>query len=324
MFPKFTAVDASNFLNVTLQAIHKSLRTKKLDFEKTQNRVFFGHSAAKEIFDFHFSPKTIAFQIVKGGTGKTSIAQATAIRANLYGARILCIDMDQQANLTQSFHVNSENVPVMVDVLKEKIDISKCIVNISEGLDIIPSRIENATIDSVIMLEKFPLDRVYRQKLDKLKSRYDLIIIDCPPALGQSVAAVALSSDMVIAPVTPEEFSLSGLKISNEEIKNIEDSYGTHIPLKLILNKFDTRTALSHETLSSLIKDPIFGAKMFKTYIRMSQEFPNCITKGISVYDSIRTTTAKEDIDLFTREILDINPPLKKDRSSNQKINLAA
>lgn len=306
MTSKFTAIDAANFLGISVQAIHKQLKTKNLIFEKTQNRVYFGHVTAKNIFNLNFTPKILAFQIVKGGTGKTSLAHAIAIRSNLYGAKILCIDLDQQANLTQALQVNAEEQPVMVDILKDGIKLTDAIVKVSEGLDLIPSRIENAILDNVIMLSRFPLDRVYRDRFQELREEYDLIIIDCPPALGQSVAAVTLCSDMIIAPVTPEEFSLSGLKISVQEILNIEQNFGIIIPFRLILNKFDTRTSLSHEVLSTLIKHPIYNEKLFKTYIRTSQDFPNAIASGASIFDNLKTSSAKEDIDLLTQEILGI------------------
>ncbi len=306
MNSKYTAIDASHFLGVSVQAIHKQLKLKSLSYEKTQNRVYFGHSTAKILFNLKFTPKIIAFQIVKGGTGKTSLAHAIAIRANLYGAKVLCIDLDQQANLTQALQINAEEQPVMVDILKDGIKLSEAIINISEGLDLIPSRIENAILDNIIMLNRFPLDRVYRDRLQEIRKEYDLIIIDCPPALGQSVAAVALTSDTIIAPVTPEEFSLSGLKISVQEIINIEQNFGVQIPFRLILNKFDTRTSLSHEVLSTLIKHPIYNERLFKTYIRTSQDFPNAIANGASIFDNFKNSSAKEDIDLLTQELLGI------------------
>ncbi len=156
--------------------------------------------------------KIISFQIVKGRTGKTSITHSFAIRANLYGARVLCVDIDQQGNLSQAFNIDSKNLPVMIDIINNKASISESIVNISEGLDILPSRIENAVLDNFFMLNKFPLERVCFDLIHQVFNKYDLVLIDCPPALGQSVAAATLASDIVIAPVTPEQFSLSGLK----------------------------------------------------------------------------------------------------------------
>jgi len=318
MNPKMLAIDAANFLNVSVQFIHKQLKTKNLNFEKSQNRVYFNHSTSKQLLNLKFSQKTIAFQIVKGGTGKTSLAHSIAVRANLYGARILCIDLDQQGNLTQSFKVNPEKNPVMIDILNENRLIQESIIPISEGLDLIPSRIENAILDNTIMLKRFPLDRIYQEKIDSIKQSklYDLILIDCPPALGQSVAAATLAADYIIAPVTPEKFSLSGLKVTNQEIDNIEKIYKKETALRIILNKFDSRTTLSHETLSLLIKHDIFGPKLFKSYVRASQEFPNAVAQGISIFDTLKNTSAKEDIDLLTREILEIDSTNSEDNFS--------
>jgi chromosome partitioning protein len=87
---------------------------------------------------------------------------------------------------------------------------------------------------------------------------------------------------------------------------NLEQNYKTNIPFKLVLNKFDTRTSLSHEVLSTLIKHPIYGEKLFKTYVRASQEFPNAIANSESIYDTLKNSSAKEDIDLLTVELLEI------------------
>lgn len=306
MDAKITAIEAANLLGVTVQSIHKHLKIKKLLFHKNQNRIFFGYETAKELFKLNFKKKTIAIQIVKGGTGKTSIVHALAIRANLYGARVLCIDLDQQGNLSQAFKINPEDKPVMVDVLRENLDIRNAIIPISNGLDVIASRIENAVLDNIIVIDRHPLDRVYKDRIDSIKKNYDLILIDCPPALGQSVAAATLASDIVISPVTPEKFCLSGLKITSQELNNIERNYHKEIPMKIALNKFDSRTSLSHEVLSTLIKHPAYGEKLYKSYIRISQEFPNVIANGTSIFDTLKTNSAKEDIDLLTREILEI------------------
>lgn len=306
MEAKITAIDAANLLGVTIQSIHKHLKTKKLPFHKNQNRIFFGYETARELFKLNFKKKTIAIQIVKGGTGKTSIVHALAIRANLYGAKVLCIDLDQQGNLSQAFKINPEEKPVMVDILRENLNIRDAIVPISNGLDIIASRIENAVLDNIIVIDRHPLDRVYKDRIDSIKKSYDLILIDCPPALGQSVAAATLASDIVISPVTPEKFCLSGLKITSQELNNIERNYHKEIPMKIALNKFDSRTSLSHEVLSTLIKHPAYGEKLYKSYIRISQEFPNVIASGTSIFDTLKTNSAKEDIDLLTREILEI------------------
>lgn len=304
---KITASDAAQFLGVTLQSVHKQLKQKNLTSYKNQNRVYFGHETARELFKINFLRKIVSFQIVKGGTGKTSITHSFALRANLYGARVLCIDIDQQGNLSEAFNVDAKNSPVMIDVLTKNVYIKEAIISISQGLDILPSRIENAVLDNFLMLNKFPLDRVYTDLIKEIDQDYDLILIDCPPALGQSVAAATLASDIIIAPVTPEQFSLSGLKISFEEINTLSSRFKKNILFKIVLNKFDTRTALSTEVLSTILNHELFKNLICNTFIRNCQEFPNVIYTGSNIFSTLKNTTAKEDIDLFTKEILELN-----------------
>ncbi|AIL13914.1 hypothetical protein IM40_11310 (plasmid) [Candidatus Paracaedimonas acanthamoebae] len=306
LYAKMTTNDAATILGVTAQAVHKNLKAKNLESFKSQNRVFFGHETSKKLFDLKFKKKVVSFQVVKGGTGKTSLTHSFAIRANLYGCKVLCIDLDQQGNLTQAFSVDANNAPVMIDILKGQVEPREAIVNISPGLDLIPSRIENATLDNLIMLEKYSLDKVYGDILKKLATNYDLVVIDCPPALGQSVAAATLSSDLIVSPLTPEQFSISGMKVTYEEITSLNRKFGKNIAVKVVVNKFDSRTALSNEVLRSILNHDVFKTLLCKTIIRSSQDFPNAIYSGTNIFNNLKITPAKEDIDLLTREILEI------------------
>ena len=302
-----TAVDAAKLKNVTTQAIHKELKAKSLESYKNNNRVYFRHDTAKKIFNHSFKKSIISFQIVKGGTGKTTITHAFAIRANLYGAKVLCIDLDQQGNLTQAFGVNCDNSPVMVDIIDDTTLIDKAIINITSGLDIIPSRIENAVLDNHLMLNKHPLDRVYKNIINTVIENYDLIVIDCPPAIGQSVTAATLASDTIIFPLTPEKFSLSGLEISYKEISTINKRFNTSCNFKILLNKFNMRTALSSEVLAKIMNHPLFQKMTCNTFIRSCQDFPNMLYAATNIFSNTKSSAAKDDIDLLTKEILNLN-----------------
>lgn len=301
---RMTVVDAAKHKNVTTQAIHKELRVKALSYVQNSYRVYFGHETARSIFNHQFQKSVISFQIVKGGTGKTSISHSFAIRANLYGARVLCIDLDQQGNLTQAFGIKCENSPIMIDIINDNNFINQSIINISPGLDILPSRIENAVLDNHLMLNKHPLDRVYKNIINKLIKNYDLVVIDCPPALGQSVTAASLASDIIIFPLTPEQFSLSGLEVSYKEINTINERFNSSCDLKILLNKFDIRTALSSEVLAHLMNHEVFKKIIFNTFIRSCQDFPNMIYASTNIFSNTKSSVAKEDIDLFTKEAL--------------------
>ena len=304
---KMTAAHAAKFLGVTVQSIHKRLKQKKLISYKSQNRVYFGHETARKLFEFHFNRKIISFQIVKGGVGKTSLSHAFSVAASLYGARVLCIDLDQQGNLTRAFNIDANELPIMIDMLSQNIPVQECIVSVGEGIDLITSRIENAVLDNFIMLNKYPIDRLYKQIIDTVKDNYDLIVFDCPPALGQSVAAATLASDLVLATVTPEQFSLNALQITSQELKKLNNSFDKNVDLKVVLNKFDNRNALSSEVLSNVLNNESIKDSLCNSFIRICQEFPNTVYESTNIFETLKNTSAKEDVDLFTRELLEID-----------------
>jgi chromosome partitioning protein len=307
MQPKMTAKDAAEFATVSLQAIHQLLKKRDLPFEKSQNRVYFGHETSRELFQLPFPFKIVTFQIVKGGTGKTSLAFNFAIRANLYGARVLCVDLDHQGNMTDFFRVNAYDHPAMVDVLVGDAKFKDGIVNLMPGLDLFPSRIDNSMVDTELMLRKFNLKNVYRDLFLSVKNKYDLIVVDCPPSLGHSVAAAALASDLIVAPVNPDQSAIKGLELTIQEIQEVAQRNNRNIDVRVLFNKFDKRTSLSHGTLERLIKNKEFGKRLFSTYISVSQELPNAVDKGLTIFDSLRDNTAKTDIDLFVRESLQLD-----------------
>jgi chromosome partitioning protein len=320
MNPKMTSTDAATCLGKNKTWVASALQKARLDYSKVNNQVYFGHETARQFFRFPFTPQVIVFQIVKGGTGKTSLVYEFAIRASLYGAKVLCVDMDQQGNLTHAFNQNAEDLPVMIDVLVDNVPLKDSIIPVAPGIDLLPSRFENATLDEVLRLKKLPLEKVYREPFQELKSEYDLIIVDCPPSLGQSVAACALASDYVISPVTPEKFALSGLEMARQSIDELRLSFGIPIQFKVLLNKYEARTTMSQIALKQLLKSPQYEGQLLKNYIRLSQDFPKAISNGGSIFDVIKSTTAKEDVDAVTQELMGI---LKLDTSEIIRTSLS-
>ena len=306
MIPKMLASEASDFLELTLPAIHKQLKSKEMIYTKSQNKVYFEHETAKKIFKLKFRPSCWSWQNLKGGVGKTHLSFATAIRLTLYGAKVAVIDLDQQGNFTQACGIDAENKPILIDLISDRLEIQDCMVPVIDGLDILPSRIENAVLDNLFALNSLPVDRELKKRVLKLKEKYDFVFIDCPPSLGQAVTAASLAADHIVVPVDPERFSLSGLNVTLKELeKNVAEKFETELNIRILLNKFDGRTSLSHKTLAALFNDPEYQKRLFKTFVRTSQELPNSISKGKTLFDSLKPTTAKEDIDFLAREFIE-------------------
>lgn len=299
MDPKITAKDAALLLGISTRVLHKRLVESELPHKKLGKTVYFGYATARQLFRLSINPTALSFQIVKGGTGKTSLASAVAVRANLYGLRVLCIDLDPQGNLTSTFGVDAERLPAMIDILADGYKYEDAITRVYPGMDLLASRIENSLLDDVIKLKKFKLDQVYRKPIAQLKQKYDLIVIDCPPHLGQSVTAVTLAVDKVVAPVVPESYALSGLAATKKAIAELEQEFNTKIDLAVTINKFDKHALLKQQALQAL--------SVGLPYVHNSPEFPNAIAHGASIYDTIKTTKAKLDIDKLTRTLVGIH-----------------
>jgi chromosome partitioning protein len=185
-----------------------------------------------------------------------------AVRASLYGLRVAMIDLDQQANLTRACRIDTNKIVTMIDVITNNITLNDHMAPVADGLDLFPSKFESAVLSTTfnkkrtLLINTFPLDRVFKDLIDPLRENYDLIFIDCPPDLDAIVTAAVLAADFVWAPVEPDEFSIGGFHLTNMELKKY-----------LLVNKYDNRTFLSHKTLSGLMNDKETRALLFKSFI---------------------------------------------------------
>ncbi|ETO01929.1 hypothetical protein RFI_35509 [Reticulomyxa filosa] len=267
MIPKITITDIATTLNITRQA-------KK---------------------------QVISIQIVKGGSGKTAIALNLAIRASLYGEKVLLIDLDQQANLTDGFkNFKLENKLTFYDILKSGVSPKDCILKILDGIDLIPSKIDNALLDDLMLFANSPINTVYKDIINQIKEEYDLILIDYPPALGRSVGAAAMASDYIIAPVTPDQACIRGLGILDQQLSLLSKKYGgSSVPYRIIYNKYDGRTLLSRKIISALFEHASYKDRLFSSYIRSNQTFANDYSKGVSIYDTVQNDDIENIWDVF-------------------------
>jgi chromosome partitioning protein len=304
--PKMSISNIAHLNGVTSQAIHKKLKNMSIKLDKVGNKSYLDHESSKKFFNFHFDKKVIAFQIVKGGTGKTTTLYNICCAASLYGAKILMVDLDPQGNLTDVCNVDSEGYPIIIDVLEGSATIEEAIVPVFPGIDLISSRIENVVLDNKLALSKEPLDKLFKNMFKKIKDNYDFIFIDCPPTMGHSVSAVTLYTDLLIVPLNPDKFSAKGLSILKNEIDNLNNMYDMNIIYKVFLNKYSGNTILSDKAIQTTISREHENGMALSTAIKMSQEIPNAIDSGESVFSNIRQSSVRDDYNSLAREILNI------------------
>ena len=173
--------------------------------------------------------KVISFINQKGGVGKTTMAYNTAHALAKKGHKVLAIDLDPQANLTLLFKAQNEvNVfHLLINSVKElkMLHAPAMIGNIMTrgSVDLLPGGQELSGFDLTVAAINAPRQLVLRKFLETngLSSRYDFIIIDCPPTLGLLVINALCASDGVIVPFRPDDFSLKGLEHFYQVINDI-------------------------------------------------------------------------------------------------------
>jgi chromosome partitioning protein len=250
---------------------------------------------------YKYPHQVISFQMLKGGVAKTTSALNFGIRASQFGAKVLFIDMDQQANLTFALGIESEELPVWVDVVEKKKTAQQAILEVDENLHLIPSSLNNSVLDRVLLNGQRNWAQAVNTPLKELRSTYDLVVIDTAPNLSAINTAVTCASDQVVLPINPDKFSLLGLKKHLQDLAELRSEFGLSFTEKILFTKFDGREAASREFLSQCLEQ--FEDRLMKHYIRTSTDIKNSIGSGRTIFNT--KSNAKEDYDLVTKELME-------------------
>ena len=272
---------------------------------------------------FKYPKENISFQIVKGGVGKTSLSYALALRASLYGAKILLVDLDQQGNLTRSFKLDARDYPVWLNIVRDNINIKEAIKNISETLDIIPSNLNNSRLDLELTQSTYNIKDMIRNILEPVRDNYDIVIFDCPPAINKINLSATCASDTVIIPVNPDPYAMDGLEYTISELNRIKNEFKLSLNYKIVWNKYDARERLGAVCMHDLAKDKDKIDNVIPVVIRIDATLKNSIFNAVPLFDLPRKSAVKEDIDQFTKEILHLNTWSKKQEENNLQLSKA-
>lgn len=296
---------------MTIQGVYKILKTHGIDTTVTgSNRRLIPSIGVRKLLEsrgFEYPKLNLSFQIVKGGVGKTSLSFSLAVRANHYGTKILLIDFDQQGNLTRSFDVEAREKAVWLNIIRDSVKMENAIVNVYDGLDLIPSNLNNSRLDVELTQSSSNLKDMIKDYLAPIRVNYDLVIMDCPPAINKINTAVTCASDLIIIPINPDPYAMDGLEFTLAELNRIKREFKLTFDYRIAWNRYDARERLGAIYMHEIAKQEDRFAKILPVVIRSDTSLKNAVFDSKSVFELPRKAQIREDIDQFALEILGLN-----------------
>jgi chromosome partitioning protein len=200
----------------------------------------------------------------KGGVGKTMQAYQLACYLANQGHKVLAIDFDSQANLSSTLGVNVQRT-LVPEWLIGDVDVEEIIIpakgdhKFYENLSVIPSSRHMANLAKLLILSESEVrknagrkERLLRLRLEQIKDKFDYIVIDTPPMLGDELIMSLVASNLILIPTQAQDYSIDGLEELMDTFEIIKETENPGLEFAIIPSMVNVRRKIERLRLEEL------------------------------------------------------------------------
>lgn len=235
----------------------------------------------------------------KGGVGKTTTVSALGAGLAKLGKKVLLVDLDPQANLTQSFHIIEETDHIYNAMTgKNKLEW----LEIGPNLSLIPSHIDLAGAE-IELVGQAGREFILKELLDSIEHIFDYIIIDCPPSLGILTMNALVAAHEFYIVLQCQYLAFQGLNRLLEIAHTVQVRLNGELNFTgVIATMFDKRITLSKEVLSTIQEH--FSDELFKPPVRVNTALAEAPAAGKDIFEYAPASNGAHDYMEICKEVL--------------------